>query len=151
MSSRTTKKLDDSLSTEHGCLFYGSRVVIPAHLQDQMLDLLRHIGMQRMKQLARSAVDWPRIDRDIEQINRQCTACAEFQMCMACKPAIHSWMLPEKPWSRLQIDHGINFLGRGGTKTPDGCLPLSPRFMVQGVIMSRSAQEDLSGIDTLNS
>ena len=30
------KKLDDSLSTEHGCLFYGSRVVIPASLQDQV-------------------------------------------------------------------------------------------------------------------
>ena len=33
-------KLDDSLSTEHGCLFYGLRVVIPASLQDLVLDLL---------------------------------------------------------------------------------------------------------------
>ena len=28
--------LDDSLSTEHGCLFNGTRVVIPASLQHQM-------------------------------------------------------------------------------------------------------------------
>ena len=62
------KKLDDSLSTEHGCLFHGSRVVIPASLQDHVLDLLHlgHIGMQRMKQLARSTVYWPRIGQDME-------------------------------------------------------------------------------------
>ena len=27
------------------------------------------------------------------------------------KPAIHPWMLPEKPWSRIHIDHAINFMG----------------------------------------
>ena len=46
------KKLDDSLPAEHGCLFYELRVVIPANLQDHMLDLLHlhvgHFGMQRM-------------------------------------------------------------------------------------------------------
>ena len=25
--------------------------------------------------------------------------------------AVHPWMLPEKPWSLLHIDHAINFLG----------------------------------------
>ena len=38
-----------------------------------------------------------------------------------------------------------------GTRTPDGCLQLSPRFMVQEVFMSGFAQEDLSGVDILNS
>ena len=64
------KKLDDSLLTEHGCLFYGSGVVIPASLQDQVLDLM-HLGldgMQRMKHLARSALYLPRINQDIERI-----------------------------------------------------------------------------------
>ena len=37
------KKLDTSLSTEYGCLFYGLRVVIPASLQDQVLKLV-HVG-----------------------------------------------------------------------------------------------------------
>jgi len=27
------------------------------------------------------------------------------------KATVHPWMLPEKPWSRLHIDHAINFLG----------------------------------------
>ena len=36
-------------------------------------------------------------------------------------------------------------------RTLDGCLASSPRFMVQGVCMSESVQEDLFGVDTLNS
>ena len=71
---------------------------------------IRHLGVQRMKQLARSVVYWPRIEQYIERISRQCTACAEFQNQHA-KPVIHPWVLPEKPWSRLHVDHGISFLG----------------------------------------
>ena len=83
-------------------------VVIPASLQDQVFNLLHLVlfGMQRMKQLARSALYWLRIDQDIERISRQCTVCAEFQH----QPAIHLWMQPEKPSSRLHTDHGISFL-----------------------------------------
>ena len=66
--------------------------------------------MQRLKQLGRSAVYWPKIDQDIERISRQRTVCAEFRNGPA-KPAIYLWMLSEKPWSRLHIDHGISFLG----------------------------------------
>ena len=106
------KKLEDSLSSECGCLFYGTRVVIPRTMQEHVLNLLHlgHFGMQRMKQLARSAVYWPRIDSEIEQLCRSCTACAEFQN-KPSRPAIHPWMLPEKPWSRLHVDHAIKFMG----------------------------------------
>lgn len=27
------------------------------------------------------------------------------------KPTVHPWMLPEKPWSHLHVDHAINFMG----------------------------------------
>ena len=52
------RKLSDSLSTCHGCVIHGSRVVIPQSLQSKVLDLLhlRHFGMERMKRLARTAV-----------------------------------------------------------------------------------------------
>ncbi|KAG0720105.1 Transposon Tf2-6 polyprotein [Chionoecetes opilio] len=104
--------LADSLSTSNGCLLYGSRVVIPASLCDHVLQLLHlgHLGMQRMKQLARTAVYWPNIDRDIEKTSRNCSSCAQHQNKPA-KPAIHPWMLPEKPWSRLHLDHAISFMG----------------------------------------
>ena len=101
-----------SLSTFHGCLLYGSRVVIPPSLQPQVLELLHlgHFGMQRMKQLARTAVYWPRIDTDIMNQCQRCSTCAEHRNLPAKAPN-HPWMVPEKPWSRLHLDHAINFMG----------------------------------------
>ena len=48
--------------------------VIPESLQPQILDLLHigHFGMERMKQLARTAVYWPGIDKSIETASRRC-------------------------------------------------------------------------------
>jgi len=104
------KKVSGSLSISDGCLLYGSRVVIPLTLQPQVLQILHlgHLGMQRMKQLARSAVYWPRVDADIMVACRQCSSCAEHQNQPAKAP-LHPWMIPEKPWSRIHIDHATNF------------------------------------------
>ena len=75
------RKLSDSLSTCHGCLIHGSRVVIPQSLQSKVLDLLHlgHFGMERMKQFARTAVYWPGIDAAIEMASRRCDSCGEHQ------------------------------------------------------------------------
>ena len=110
--SEDFRKVAVSLSTAHGCLLYGSRVVIPPSLRPQVLQLLHlgHFGMQRMKQLACTAVYWLRIDADIVDLCHRCTACAEHQS-KPPKPANHPWMLPERPWSRVHVDHAINFLG----------------------------------------
>ena len=106
------RQLADNLSTINGCLVYGSRLVIPTCFRRQVLEQLHtgHFGMQKMKQLARTAVYWPNIDEDIEATCRQCQPCGEHQNKPA-KPAVHPWMMPERPWSRLHIDHAINFLG----------------------------------------
>ena len=102
----------DSLSQSCGCLFYGHRVVIPESLQNQILQVLHlgHFGMQRMKQLARTAVYWPGIDADIEDLTRQCLPCNEHQR-LPPKESSHHWVSPNKPWSRVHIDHAINFKG----------------------------------------
>ena len=98
------KKLENSLSTENGCVFYGLRVIIPSTLRNLILKLLHlgHFGMQRMKQLARSTVYWPRIDFDIEDLCRKCTSCGQFQN-KPDKPSIHPWMMPEKPWFKTPL------------------------------------------------
>lgn len=109
---RHYKKLADSLTTEIGCLLQGSRIVIPHRLRKpvQQLIHLGHFGMQRMKQLVRSVVYWPRITDNIIDRSQTCTACGGHQN-KPPKPANHPWMLPEKPLSRLHLDHAINFLG----------------------------------------
>ena len=87
-------------------------VPIPRSLQVPVLHILHlgHFGMQRMKQLARTAVYWPRIDEDIANQCHRCSTCVEHQSRPPKQPN-HPWMLPEKPWSRIHLDHAINFMG----------------------------------------
>ena len=63
-----------------------------------------------MKQLARSAVYWPHVHENISDLVRGFTSCAEHQNAPENAP-IHPWILPEKPWSRIHVDHGIVFMG----------------------------------------
>ena len=90
---RSFKKLTDSLSVASGCLFHGSRLVIPTSLQAQVLDILHlgHFGRQRMKQLAPTAVYWPGIDAAIVRISQTCASCAEHQN-KPSKAPIHPWI-----------------------------------------------------------
>ena len=83
----------NALSTLDGCLLRGARIVIPPQGQQFMLDELHdtHIGMTRMKSLARMYVWWPQLDRDIELLVNRCHQCqvdqseppkAPLQPCM---------------------------------------------------------------------
>ena len=98
------------LSVVGNCLFYGHRAVIPKSLRPEVLAILHcgHFGDQRMKQLARTIVYWPRIDSDIESTVRECITCLEHARTPP-EAAVHPWMLPERPWSRIHIDHAISF------------------------------------------
>lgn len=73
------KKIADSLGVHHGCLVYGCRVVIPEKLRKAVLQILHegHFGIQRMKQLARTAVYWPNIDTDIKDLCHECSVCVQ--------------------------------------------------------------------------
>ena len=64
----------EALSIEKGCLLMGYRVIIPQQLQDYVLDELHHnhIGMVRMKALARGYAWWPNMDAEIENRVRSC-------------------------------------------------------------------------------
>ena len=84
------RALMNSLSVSNGCLLHGNRVVIPTRLRPQVLKLLHtgHFGMVRLKQLARTAVYWPNIDKHIEAMGRNCTSSGEHQS-KPQKPAVH--------------------------------------------------------------
>ena len=59
--------------------FYETRVIIPTALRARVLNMLHltHIGIVRMKSLARMHVWWPNIEVDIAAHCKDCTAYAE--------------------------------------------------------------------------
>ena len=60
------KSKRNELTTQQGCILWGTRVVVPPSLQEKVLYYI-HPGMSRMKALARSYVWWPYIDSHIER------------------------------------------------------------------------------------
>ena len=103
----------DELSVLSGCLMWGNRVIIPSTCQKGGLQELHqcHIGITRMKSLARQYVWWPNMDSHIESYVNKCTSCQKSRKMPAPAP-LHPWEYPAKPWSRLHIDHLGPFQGK---------------------------------------
>lgn len=93
-----------------GVLLWGLRAVIPSKLRSRVLELVHesHIGISRMKSLARSHVRWPGIDEEIESNAKSCTACASNAHDLP-KSTLSSWAVPVAPWTRLHIDYAGPF------------------------------------------
>ena len=94
------------LTTEGGCVLWGSRVVIPSRDRQSLLDELHsgHVGSSRMKELARSYLWWPNIDRDLEELVKHCLTCLESRKSPP-KAELHPWEWPSHPWHRIHVDY----------------------------------------------
>ena len=101
------------LIQEDGILLWNSRVVIPDVLRTLLLKDLHaeHLGMVKMKQLARKYLWWPGLDKEIEETVKLCHACQEAAKAPpAPNPA--SWSWPGGPWKRLHLDFAGPYLSK---------------------------------------
>ncbi|XP_064470040.1 uncharacterized protein K02A2.6-like [Ornithodoros turicata] len=96
----------DELSTDHGLIMWGRRIIIPAKARHAMLLELNstHSGMATMKAVARSLFWWPGIDGDIENTARHCLECQQAQPMPPAKEPL-SWPSTAIRWSRVHIDY----------------------------------------------
>lgn len=92
------------LSIEKGCILWGTRVVIPEKYRQKVLSIIheQHIGIVRMKMLARGICWWPNIDADIDSFCRQCIQCQgnhkrETQITT-------TWPQSTDIWQRVHLD-----------------------------------------------
>ena len=101
------------LSVEDGCIFRGSRIVIPPPGRQLILQELHnsHPGMSRMKSLARGYLWWPGLDADLESVVRECSVCQLHRNKPPLAP-VYPWQWPDRPWQRIHIDFAGPFLGR---------------------------------------
>ena len=95
----------EELSVEDGCIMWGIQVIIPRKFQTPILQEIHHthMGIVRMKMIARSYVWWPRIDSDIEQMVKSCIPCQQNRNAPPVAQ-MHPWIWPMKPWQRVHVD-----------------------------------------------
>lgn len=96
----------DELSVDGNCLLWGMRVIIPTTYRERMLDLLHdtHLGITKMKAIARSHIWWPGLDQAIEELSARCEACQATAKNPPVTP-LQSWIWPKAPWDRVHIDY----------------------------------------------
>ncbi|XP_024921034.1 uncharacterized protein K02A2.6-like [Cynoglossus semilaevis] len=106
-------KRKNELSLQDGCIFWGTRVVVPPPGRSQIMEEVHeaHPGVSRMKSLARSYVWWPRMDLDLENKVKSCIQCQANQKMSPPAP-LHPWEWPDRPWSRLHLDFAGPFMGQ---------------------------------------
>lgn len=62
-----------------------------------------HLGMVKIKMLARSYIWWSKIDNDIEMLAKSCTLCTQHADNPP-KIILHNWLWPSGPNQRLHVD-----------------------------------------------
>lgn len=104
----------NELYLDRGCVVWGYRLVVPSKLRETVLRELHvsHLGIVKMKSLARSIVWWPGIDHDIETTCQECVTCG-LEGTAPPKAPPKPWPYVTEPWSRLHVD----FLGPFQSKT----------------------------------
>ena len=102
----------DEMSTSDGLLFAGERIVIPKSMRQEMLQILHepHMGMEKTKSRARTAIFWPGMSRAIEDTVAKCSTCLHFARSNPKEPMI-AHDIPDGPFVKVAMDI-MSFKGR---------------------------------------
>lgn len=95
----------DELNVINGLVFKGERLVVPKVLRKMVLDKIHyaHLGIEKCKLLAREAVYWPNMSKEIEDIVENCEACNKFKKLNNKEPMLLR-EVPEAPWETIALD-----------------------------------------------
>ena len=67
-----------------------------------------HLGVVKMKALARSYVWWPNISGQLEELAKACSGCQHNQK-MPTKAPLYPWEWATAPWQRIHIEYAGPF------------------------------------------
>ena len=121
----------DELTTQKCCILWGTRVVVPSSLQQNVLQDFHdtHPGMSRMEALVRSYVWWPNIDCHIESTVSSCNTC---QSKRSAPPTAHTKSALNQAKRVFQCLRAINH-----TKTYDNVVILAPFIRKQRLFQNQ--------------
>ena len=92
------------ISIQNGFLMRGSRIIVPAKLQRDVLEKIHegHMGITKCRALANTAVYWPGISKQIEELVRECPSCI-MESKNHSEPLIPT-SFPQRPWEIVAMD-----------------------------------------------
>ncbi|PIK55858.1 hypothetical protein BSL78_07250 [Apostichopus japonicus] len=95
----------DELSVEDGLIIKGDRIVIPKTMQKDILRKLHeaHQGITKCQLRAKASVFWHSINRDIEDMVKECHLCQEFGRSLPREP-LQPQEIPTGPWQTVGTD-----------------------------------------------
>ena len=98
----------EEISIDNGVLMWGYRAIIPQKLRVLLLEEIHsgHVGIAKMKAIARQYFWWPNLDKEIENYGRNCAACRSTAN-QPEKANLIKFKEAERPFERVHID----FLG----------------------------------------
>lgn len=99
------KAFQRELYVENGFLFKQEKMVLPHILRNRALTLAHrsHPGMSTMKNVLRTGLWWPGMDKEIEAFVRSCPECQLVKTTNTAVP-IELTELPENPWDYVSMD-----------------------------------------------
>ena len=109
----------EDLSAVDGVLMYGSRVVIPPKLRDEVVAHLHsaHQGVSQMNNRANECVFWPGITSDIQAARTRCTTCDVNAPSQPRMPPADPY-IPTAPFQAISSDY-LELQGRRYLLTVD--------------------------------
>ena len=95
----------DELAVEDGLLLKGTRLIIPKTMQQEILQQLHygHLGMEKCKLRARSAVFWHGINKHIEDFVSTCSTCQKYRPSQS-KEKFIPHEVPPCAWHTIATD-----------------------------------------------
>ena len=94
----------NELTVQQGLLMKGNRLVIPVSMRLDVLDKIHeaHQGITKCRERAKTAVWWPGLSKQLEELVSKCPICAKHKV-NPTEPAIPS-ELPDRPWQKVGAD-----------------------------------------------
>ena len=95
----------DELSEIDGVILYGHRLVVPMSLRKVMLDKIHagHMGIVKCKARASQSIFWPGINKEIENMVRECSTCEKYLPKQPREPMLPV-QRPDETWQTIAAD-----------------------------------------------
>lgn len=97
----------EDLCIVNGLILKGDRIIIPVSMRKEMLKRVHegHLGIEKQKRVARDAIYWPNMNRDIEESVQGCSVCQKYRPAQGKESfSTEEEKIKWGPWEKVGAD-----------------------------------------------